>query len=384
MVIKSWGRRERFNTPRECIEAQLKACGIVRCYYSFHGPDSISNAHESTWGEMATPEEMLELAVEQFNNYGTVAFNGVSKNNAIYYLGCWDYACEIRYPGEKVATIKEVNKELRLYKLLDYCEEGSSKSKTSEEEEIFDNRAYKIREAISDLRTRYNWRDEMFHENGLVGLRTILGKMLVPCGEYDYIKGCAYGNDTTLAIAVKDGKFGLIKRDGKGTVVFPFKYFLIGQLIYDKSEVEPDKAYDIFYGEYEDPDKGKDLIVDGQIVVKNASFTGGIDDRIYRGGITYQKEGKYGFLGIYWDWCLIDPIFDKITHHEQPPVLTFVKNGTEGILTMDKEFIPLDTWNSLTKEQQNEQEDNVIGYYNSRTYYTRWIENEMVLSTTDI
>ena len=92
----------------------------------------------------------------------------------------------------------------------------------------------------------------------------------------------------------------------------------------------------------------------------------------------------YGFLGIYWDWCLIDPIFDKITHHEQPPALTFVKNGTEGVLTMDKEFIPLDTWNSLTKEQQNEQEDNVIGYYNSRTYYTRWIENEMVLSTTDI
>lgn len=369
MVIKSWGRRERFNTPRECIEAQLKACEIVRCYYSFHGPDSISNAHESTWGEMATPEEMLELAVEQFNNYGTVAFNGVSKNNAIYYLGCWDYACEIRYPGEKVATIKEVNKELRLYKLLDYCKEGSSKSKTYEEEEFFDNRVYKIKEAISDLRTRYNWRDEMFRENGLVGLRTILGKMLVPCGEYDYIKGCAYGNDTTLAIAVKDGKFGLIKRDGKGTVVFPFKYFLIGQLIYDKSEVEPDKAYDIFYGEWEDPDKGKDLIVDGQIVVKNASFTVGIDDRLYWGGIIYQKEGKYGFLGIYWDWCLIDPIFDKITHHEQPPALTFVKNGTEGVLTMDKEFIPLDTWNSLTKEQQNKQEDNIIGYYGYYNYY---------------
>ena len=376
MVIKSWGRRERFNTPRECLEAQFKKYKIVECCYVFHGEASFTDVCDSSDVTRVSPEEMLELAVEQFNKYGDVQFDGVGENNAHYALGCWDYACEIRHPLEKVATIKEVNKELRLYKLLDFCEEGSSKSKTSEEEEIFDNRVYKIRKAISDLRTQYNWRDEMY--------RTILGKMLVPCGKYDYIKGCDYGNDTTLAIAVKDGKFGLIKRDGKGTVVFPFKYFLIGQLIYDKSEVEPDKAYDIFYGEYEDPDKGKDLIVDGQIVVKNASFTGGIDDRIYRGGITYQKEGKYGFLGIYWDWCLLDPIFDNIIPHEQPPALTFVKNGTEGILTMDKEFIPLDTWNSLTKEQQNEQEDNVIGYYNSRTYYTRWIENEMVLSTTDI
>ena len=204
----------------------------------------------------------------------------------------------------------------------------------------------------------------MYRENGLVGLRTILGKMLVPCGKYDYIKGCDYGNDTTLAIAVKDGKFGLIKRDGKGTVVFPFKYFRIGQLTYDKMGVEEDKAYDIFYGEWEDPDKGKDLIVDGQIVVKNAILCIGIYDELYWGGIIYQKEGNYGLLGIYWDWCLIDPIFDKIIHHEQTPVLTFVKNGTEGVLTMDKEFIPLEIWNNLTEQQQDEQAENIIGYYN--------------------
>ena len=36
---------------------------------------------------------------------------------------------------------------------------------------------------------------------------------------------------------------------------------------------------------------------------------------------------------------------------------------------MDKEFIPLDTWNSLTKEQQNKQEDNIIGYYGYYNYY---------------
>ena len=152
-------------------------------------------------------------------------------------------------------------------------------------------------------------------------------------------------------------------QDGKGTVVVPFNYYYIEELTYDWFRAYPDD-YDIFYGEWEDPDKGKDLIVDGQIVVKNASFTGGIDDRIYRGGITYQKEGKYGFLGIYWDWCLLDPIFDNILPHEQPPALTFVKNGTEGILTMDKEFIPTEKWDHMTDEEQDELMANGIGYEN--------------------
>jgi hypothetical protein len=108
----------------------------------------------------------------------------------------------------------------------------------------------------------------MFRENGLVGLRNILGEILVPCGEYNYIKGCEYGNDTTLAVAAKDGKFGLIKRDGKGTVVVPFNYYYIEELTYDWFRAYPDD-YDIFYGEWEDTSKGKDLIVNGQVVILN-------------------------------------------------------------------------------------------------------------------
>lgn len=362
MVKPNLRTRVRFNTPRECIEFQLKRNEIETCYYKFEGPISYYAPFESPDAKKVTPEEMLEIAVEQFDKYGEVLFDGVNKNRTVFTIGCWDeYAFEHKYPEQEVATIKEVNKEKRLYKLLDYCDEELDKN--SEDDEVwylFLSRMHKIREAISDLRGSYNWRDEMFRENGLVGLRNILGEILVPCGEYNYIKGCEYGNDTTLAVAAKDGKFGLIKRDGKGTVEIPFNYSYIEQLTYDKSEVEPDQAYDIFYGEWEDTNKGKDLIVDGQVVIKNAD----IGTWLKHGGILYQKDGKSGFLGVFWDWCLTDPIFDQIICRNNLPHFLFVKDGIEGFLTKDKEFIPTDNWDHMTEDQQDELMANGIGYDN--------------------
>ena len=86
MVIKSWGRRERFNTPRECIEAQLKYYKIARCFYFFHEALSFTSVWDSGDANHATPEEMLELAVEQFNKYGYVAFEGFSGGHALFEL----------------------------------------------------------------------------------------------------------------------------------------------------------------------------------------------------------------------------------------------------------------------------------------------------------
>ena len=359
-MVKPYLRtRERFNTPRECIEAQLKRSEIETCYYDFEGPISYYGPFESPSAKIVTPEEMLEIAVEQFNKYGEVLFDGVNKNRTVFTIGCWDeYAFEQKYPEQEVATIKEVNIESRLNKLLDYCRDKLHKN--HKEAALYFRRMKKIRDAISDLRERYNWRDQMFRENGLIGLRNILGEILVPCGEYNYIKGCEYGSDTTLAVAAKDGKFGLIKRDGKGTVVIPFNYYFVEQLNYDKSEVEPDQAYDIFYGEWEDTNKGKDLIVNGQVVIKNAE----IGTWLKHGGILYQKDGKSGFLGVFWNWFLTDPIFDQIICRKNLPHFLFVKDGVEGFLTIDNEFIPTENWDHMTEDQQDELMANGIGYEN--------------------
>ena len=90
MVKSSFYSTKLYDTPKECIEAQMKEGEIVRCYYFFHDSSSLEDAYYSSWGKETTPEEMVELAVEQFNKYGYVAFNGVSKDNTIFYLGCYD------------------------------------------------------------------------------------------------------------------------------------------------------------------------------------------------------------------------------------------------------------------------------------------------------
>lgn len=90
MVKSSLFSTELYNTPRECIEAQLKKYKIVRCYYFFHKGASFTSIYGTPDAIRATPEEMLELAVEHFNKYGDVEFEGVNEDSAIYVIGCWD------------------------------------------------------------------------------------------------------------------------------------------------------------------------------------------------------------------------------------------------------------------------------------------------------
>ena len=90
MVKSSLFSTELYNTPRECIEAQLKKYKITRCYYFFHKGASFTSIYGTPDAIRATPEEMLKLAVEHFNKYGDVEFDGVSEDNAHFALGCWD------------------------------------------------------------------------------------------------------------------------------------------------------------------------------------------------------------------------------------------------------------------------------------------------------
>ncbi len=90
MVKSSPFSTELYNTPKECIEAQFKKYNIVECCYVFHGSHSFNDVLDSSDGERVSPEKMLELAIDFFNKYGNVLFDGVGESNAHYWLGCWD------------------------------------------------------------------------------------------------------------------------------------------------------------------------------------------------------------------------------------------------------------------------------------------------------
>ncbi len=81
---------ERYNTVRECIEAQFKEYNIRSCMYYFL-PNGIgcNQLLDSQRAVDATPEEMLDIAVKHFEEYGEVEFEGIG-NGDIYQIGCFD------------------------------------------------------------------------------------------------------------------------------------------------------------------------------------------------------------------------------------------------------------------------------------------------------
>lgn len=75
MVKPSWYSTERYYTPRECIEAQIKKYGIESCYYHFLKDGSCCSQLLDAQGiGIATPQEMIDIAVEHFEKYGEVLF----------------------------------------------------------------------------------------------------------------------------------------------------------------------------------------------------------------------------------------------------------------------------------------------------------------------
>ena len=91
MVKPNWHSTERYYTPRECIEAQFKKYGIHSCMYHFLEDGSCCEQllDAQCIGE-ATAEEMIDIAVDHFNKYGEVVFEGFGDEGYVQALGCWD------------------------------------------------------------------------------------------------------------------------------------------------------------------------------------------------------------------------------------------------------------------------------------------------------
>ena len=91
MVKPNWHSTERYYTPRECIETQIKKYGIHSCMYHFLEDGSCCEQllDAQCIGE-ATAEEMIDIAVDHFNKYCEVVFEGFGDEGYVQGLGCWD------------------------------------------------------------------------------------------------------------------------------------------------------------------------------------------------------------------------------------------------------------------------------------------------------
>ena len=178
-----------------------------------------------------------------------------------------------------------------------------------------------------DLHQKYTFFDQVFEENGLVGIKDVKGNVRVPALYIDYHQVYDY-LDThspelkTYPVCAYDQheKCALVTTDGKGTPLTPF--------IYD--EIDKDEFWSNFItviGEKKGMmDKHGKILIPCEMDTLYDAFNG-----IY----TFEAGGKFG---LYTEWNLyIAPTYDEMTEKDD---YIYVRLGdTWGYLDYDGKFI---------------------------------------------
>jgi hypothetical protein len=177
-----------------------------------------------------------------------------------------------------------------------------------------------VRKALDDYCRQYDWMDYPYEEDGKVGSKNMLGEIVIP-PLFDDVECRLYYDDwSPLSFAKKNGKWGLVKRDGSGNVVLDFVYDRITTI-------------KCFYLVTKDK---KDGIVSshGKVILPCI-----IDDwsEDFYGLQTFVANGKWGLIDDHGE--VIEPIYDSIDPDTGvgAPCL-FVLNGQMGWVDEDGKF----------------------------------------------
>jgi len=110
MVKRSLKDTERFENARECIANQIKEEEIDLCAYSFlENGTCCVQVFESASSSSAKPNEMIDIAVEHFNKFGEVTFEGHGKHG-IVRISCFE--------GDATKTLSDRLVEEKVKKIL--------------------------------------------------------------------------------------------------------------------------------------------------------------------------------------------------------------------------------------------------------------------------
>ena len=79
MVKMDFDGKAEYKDAEECLTDQLKDMSTI--FYDFDESGYCQLGLEFREADMATPEEFLPIALERFNKFGFVAYEGIDKDN---------------------------------------------------------------------------------------------------------------------------------------------------------------------------------------------------------------------------------------------------------------------------------------------------------------
>lgn len=172
----------------------------------------------------------------------------------------------------------------------------------------FEYQLFRDRNAV--YHDSYDWMDVTFHENGKEGVKNVCDEIIVPAKFDEILYTYCYSMPLPYIVA-NGGKKGLVKKDGKGTVVVPCEYDLI-------------KPID-FYAYFVAMKDGKYGLIarDGQIIIPVEN------EKIFFPDINFivtTKNGKKGLFSMDYD-IYINPEYDDIEYDGPDEAIKFIRNG---------------------------------------------------------
>lgn len=187
----------------------------------------------------------------------------------------------------------------------------------------------------------YDWYDEVFEENGKMGLKDVKGDIVVPAIYDDFSVVPSYVYRSISAVAILDGKMGMVACDGKGTPRSAFEFTSMEYIPFT-AVVAVTKAGD---------NEHFALMMMGTVLTPfeltkyyspyNGCFIVCGDN---------NKKGLFDFEHLIY----IAPEYDDVYGGCIGEDFIFVKDGKEGWVTLDKRFISKEEFDKMSEDEQDE------------------------------
>jgi|GEM_PF-5162791 len=209
------------------------------------------------------------------------------------------------------ATLAEFEKREKLEAQIDLLSFGSKEYEMLTDEYL-------------DFVNSYDWTAVMFYKYKKIGIKSATGKILVPALYDDILFIPHWVNEQSYIAACLQGKWGIVKCDGKNTTVSSFEYDNINPIQGNMAVVRKGTKW-------------------GYIDVNGILSTPLHYDYIYdfgeytfvNGISIFRKDGLYGVTdGVEFS----KPVFDEIDIIQIDEFITGVYNGRQGFINKEGEF----------------------------------------------